>query len=258
MRFSRAAHYRTPLSALERDGDVIAALREIVEKFPRAGFWKCFDRLKRQQRPWNHKRVRRVYRALHLHLPRRAKRRVPTRLRQPLEAPAGLNEIWALDFMSDALYGGRKFRTLNVIDEGNREALAIEVATSIPSVRVVRVLDELVALYGQPQALRMDNGPELIAEVLADWCRDRAIDPRHIQPGKPNQNAFIERFNRSYRDGVLDAYVFGSIEEVQSVTEEWLEDYNAERPHDSLGGVPPRAFMPRFQPAGESSSQLST
>ena len=107
VRFSRAAHYRTPLSALERDGDVIAALREIVEKFPRAGFWKCFDRLKRQQRPWNHKRVRRVYRALHLHLPRRAKRRVPTRLRQPLEAPAGLNEIWALDFMSDALYGGR-------------------------------------------------------------------------------------------------------------------------------------------------------
>jgi putative transposase len=255
--FSRAAHYRTPQSALERDGDVIAALREIVEKTPRAGFWKCFDRLRRKQRPWNHKRVRRVYRALQLHLPRRAKRRVPKRLRQPLHAPAGLNQIWALDFMSDALYGGRKFRTLNVIDEGNREALAIEVATSIPSVRVVRVLDELVALYGKPEALRMDNGPELIAEVLLDWCRDHAIDPRHIQPGKPDQNAFVERFNRSYREDVLDAYVFASIDEVQKVTEEWLEDYNAERPHDSLGGVPPRAFMPRFQTAVESSSQLS-
>jgi len=257
VRFSRAAHYRIPQSALERDGEVIAALHEIVEKSPRAGFWKCFDRLRRKNRPWNHKRVRRVYRALKLHLPRRSKRRVPTRLRQPLQAPAGLNQIWALDFMSDALYGGRKFRTLNVIDEGNREALAIEVSTSIPSVRVVRVLDELVTLYGKPQALRMDNGPELIAEVLADWCRDHAIDPRHIQPGKPDQNAFVERFNRSYREDVLDAYVFASIEEVQGVTEEWLEDYNAERPHDSLGGVPPRAFMPRFQTAGESGSQLS-
>ena len=87
----------------------------------------------------------------------------------------------------------------------------------------------------------MDNAPKLIVEVLSDWCRDHAIDPRHIQPGKPDQNAFVERFNRSYREDVLDAYVFASIHEVQSVTEEWLEDYNAERPHDSLGGVPPRA-----------------
>jgi putative transposase len=228
---------------------VIAALQAMVEKRPRAGFWKCFDRLHRKH-PWNHKRVHRVYRALGLNLPRRAKRRVPTRLRQPLVAPSGLNQIWALDFMSDALYGGRKIRTLNVIDEGNREALAVEVSTSIPSVRVVRVLDELVETHGRPEALRMDNGPELIAEVLMDWCRERGIDPRHIQPGKPDQNAFIERFNRSYRQDVLDAYVFDSIEEVRRVTEEWLEDYNSDRPHDSLGGLPPRTFMPRSTSGG--------
>ncbi len=258
VRFSRAAHYRAPRPAVERDAEVISALKEIVEKSPESGFWKCFDRLRQKKRPWNHKRVHRVYRALKLNLPRRTKRRVPNRLRQPLGAPKALNQIWALDFMSDALYGGRKFRTLNVIDEGNREALAIEVATSIPSVRVVRVLDELVAVYGRPEALRMDNGPELIAQVLMDWCREQAIDPRHIQPGKPDQNAFVERFNRTYREGVLDAYVFASIAEVQSVTEEWLEDYNGERPHDSLGGLPPRAFMPRLQPAAESSSELST
>jgi putative transposase len=257
VRFSRAAHYRTPQSRLDRDGEVIAALQEIVEKTREAGFWKCFDRLRLKQRPWNHKRVYRVYRALKLHLPRRARRRVPTRLRQPLTPPSGLNQIWALDFMSDALYGGRKIRTLNVIDEGNREVLAVEVATSIPSVRVVRILDELVQTYGQPQALRMDNGPELTAEVLQAWCQERGIDPRHIQPGKPDQNPFIERFNRSYRDGVLDAYAFESVEEVRRVTEEWIEDYNSERPHDSLGRVPPRTFMPRPQPADESSYQLS-
>jgi putative transposase len=257
VRLSRAAQYRTPRPALERDGEVITALREIVEKTPSAGFWKCFDRLRLKQRPWNHKRVRRVYRALKLHLPRRAKRRVPTRLRQPMIAPTGLNQIWALDFMSDALYGGRKFRTLNVIDEGNREVLAVEVATSIPSVRVVRVLDELVQLYGRPVALRMDNGPELTAYALQEWCEEHAIDPRYIQPGKPDQNAFVERFNRSYRQDVLDAYVFESVEEVRSVTEEWIEDYNTERPHDSLGGLPPRTFMPRLETRRESGYQLS-
>ena len=257
VRFSRAAHYRAPKPALERDGEVIAALQLVVTKSPRAGFWKCFDRLRAKSHPWNHKRVYRVYRALRLNLPRRTRRRVPTRLRQPLVAPLELNKIWALDFMSDALYGGRKFRTLNVIDEANREALALEVSTSIPSVRVVRVLNELVALYGRPEALRMDNGPEFTAYVLREWCEAQAIDPRYIQPGKPDQNAFVERFNRSYREDVLDAYVFESVEEVRAVTEEWMEDYNGERPHDSLGGLPPRTFMPRPQPADESSSELS-
>jgi putative transposase len=223
-----------------------------------AGDGKCFGRLRAKKRLWNHKRVHRVYCELRLNLPRRTRRRVPTRLRQPLVAPKALNQVWALDFMADALYGGRKFRVLNVIDEGNREALAIEVAVSIPSRRVVRVLDELVALNGPPRALRMDNGPELIADVLVDWCREHGIDPRHIQPGKPNQNAYVERFNRSYRDGVLDAYVFGSIEEVRRISEEWREDYNWERPHDSLGEVPPLTFLPRPTATRESTLQLST
>jgi putative transposase len=191
-------------------------------------------------------------------LPRRTKRRLPTRLRQPLEAPPVLNRVWALDFMSDALYGGRKFRTLNVLDEGNREALAIDVAFSLPSTRVIRVLDELVAVHGRPQAVRVDNGPELISEAFVEWCQARGIEVRHIQPGKPDQNAYIERFNRSYRGDVLDAYVFGSLDEVAAVTEEWLEDYNSERPHDSLGSVPPRTFLPRPNQVRESSFELST
>jgi len=245
VRLSRAAHYRAPRPALERDRDVITALRGIVEKALSAGFWECFDRLRLEKRPWNYKRVRRVYRALELHLPRRAKWRVPTRLRRPTVAPTGLNQIWALDFMSDAVYGGMKFRTLNVIDEGNREVLAVEMATSIPSVRVVRLLDELVQLSDRPVALRMDNGPELTAYALQEWCEEHAIDPRHIQPGKPDQNAFVKRFNRSYREDVVDAYVFESADEVRSVTEEWIEDYNGGGPHDSLGGAGARTIMPR-------------
>ena len=258
VRFSRAAYYRQPAAASERDAAVIEALQQLVEKHPRAGFWKYFDRMRRQGHRWNHKRVLRVYRELRLNLPRRTKRRLPGRLRQSLEAPAQLNHTWAVDFMSDALYGGRKIRTLNVIDEGNREALAIDVALSIPSVRVIRILGELVAVHGRPKSLRVDNGPELISEAFLTWCAEQGIEVRHIQPGKPDQNAYVERFNRSFRREVLDAYVFDSIEQVQHVTDEWLEDYNRERPHDSLGRVPPRTFLPRLEHSDESSYQVST
>jgi putative transposase len=188
---------------------------------------------------FNHKRLLRVYRAMKLNLPRRTKRRLPTRMRQPLAAPAGLNQIWAIDFMPDALHSGRAFRTLNLIDEGNRQVLGIEVAHSIPSLRVIRVMEQLIELHGKPRALRLDNGPELTAIAFTEWCTTRGIDARFIQGGKPDQNAFIERFNKTYRDEVLDAYVFNSIQQVREVTETWLHEYNEERPHDSLGRVPP-------------------
>ena len=156
-----------------------------------------------------------------------------------------LNNTWALDFMGDTPYDGRQYRTLNVLDEGNREALAIEIATSLPCVRVVALLDQLVALHGAPTMLRCDNGPEFIAAALAAWCEIHGVHLHHIAPGKPNQNAFIERFNRTYRTEVLDAWVFTSLAEVRQVTDEWLEMYNTERPHRSLGGVPPRTYLPR-------------
>jgi putative transposase len=255
-RLSRTAWYRRPSSRRERDGAVIDALLGLVEKKPRWGFWKLFPRLRRLGHPWNHKRVHRVYCALKLNLPRRTKRRLPKRLRQPLLAPNRLNEIWAVDFMADALYGGRPFRTFNVIDEGNREGLGIEVATSIPSLRVIRFLEQLIEIYGCPQALRMDNGSELTANAFVEWCELRRIELKFIEPGKPDQNAYIERFNRSYRNEVLDAYVFDSIEEVRQITEIWLHEYNEERPHDSLGRVPPLTFMPRPTTSEKSSYEL--
>ena len=255
---SRAAYYRRPSGSMERDREVIEALNELVAANGRWGFWKCYDRLRLNGHQWNHKRVHRVYCELRLNLPRRTKRRVPQRLRQPLAAPPVLNGTWALDFMQDALYGGRRFRTLNGIDEGNRQGLAIEIGTSIPSARVVRLMEQLIDLYGRPAALRVDNGPELTAEAFVEWCRRKDIEVRYIQPGKPDQNAYIERFNRSYREEVLSAYVFESIEQVQLLTDEWLKTYNEERPHDSLGRVPPLTFLPRPNRPVESGYRVST
>jgi len=146
--------------------------------------------------------------------------------------------------MADALYDGRPFRALTVIDEGNREALAIEIGTSISSARVIRVLDELVRLYGRPARVRVDNGPELVAEAFVEWCAAQQIGLGYIQPGRPDQNAFIERSKRTFREEVLDAYLFGSLEDVRAITDAWLDTYSPE-PDDSLGQVPPLTFLPR-------------
>ncbi len=163
------------------------------------------------------------------------------------------NEIWSLDFMSDSLYQGRRFRALNILDEGVREALAIEIDTSLPAQRVVRVLQQLENWRGLPKAIRLDNGPELTSQHLAGWCKDKSIELRFIQPGKPNQNAFIERFNRSYRTEVLNSWLFTSLDEVREITHQWLQSYNEERPHEALGNLPPAVLRERLL-AGKSST----
>jgi len=260
VRLSRAAYYRPPAEGarLDRDRPVIDALQAVVSDNTRWGFWKCFDRLRLDGQPWNHKRVHRVYCALRLNIPRRTRRRIPRRVRQPLVAAQTLNTTWALDFMVDTLYDGRRFRTLNIIDESNREGLAIEIGTTLPSLRVIAVLEELIALHGPPQHLRVDNGPELTSLALTAWCELRRIKLHYIQPGKPQQNAFIERFNRTYRTEILDAYVFGSLSEIRELTTDWLYRYNTQRPHDSLGRVPPLTYRPRPTALLESTSDLST
>jgi len=254
----RSALYKPTTDRATRDGPVISAINDVLEKRPRWGFWKCFDRLRHDGRGWNHKRVYRVYCAMRLNLKRKVRRRLLTRERQPLLASTELNRVWALDFMRDTLYDGRPFRTLNVIDEGNREALRIECGTSIPSSRVVRAMEQLIEVYGKPEAIRLDNGPELTAEAFVEWAERHGVKLLFIQPGKPNQNAFIERFNRSFRQEVLDAWLFNAVSEVQTAADDWLVDYNEFRPHDSLGSVPPAVFKPRVFNQEVSSSELST
>ncbi len=238
------------------DREIVEWLLEAAAAHPSRGFWKFYDLARTQGREWNHKRMHRVYCNLRLNLPRRTKRRVPRRERRPLVAPVSLNRVWAMDFMHDALYDGRPFRTFNLLDEANRESLAIEVGTSIPARRVTRVLDQAIEMYGRPTALRCDNGPEFISQHLQDWAEENEIDVLYIQPGKPAQNAFIERFNRTYRQEVLDAYVFETIRDVEEITEAWRIDYNEKRPHDALGRIPPVSFMKRPSNPGLSSFEM--
>ena len=222
VRLSRTAHYKPPVSRIERDAPVIDALQDVVDKHTRWGFWKCFDTLRLNGAWWNHKRVHRVYCALRLNLPRRTRRRIPRGIKQPFFAPSELNETWAMDFMQDRLHDGRRFRTFNVIDEGNREGLAIEVSPSLPSARVISVLDELITLHGKPAHIRCDNGPEFRSLVFGRWAEEKNIEIRYIQPGKPVQNAFMERFNRSFRTEVLDAYLLEYLSDVRQVSTDWL------------------------------------
>jgi putative transposase len=245
VRLSPTAFYQPPVPPSQSDAAVIAGLTDAVTRYPRWGFWKLNDRLRTEGRPWNHKRLHRVHCALRLNLPRRTTRRLPRRIRQPLTAPPILNQTWALDFMTETLYDGRRIRVLTVLDEGNREGLEIAIGPSLPSRRVTRVLDELVALHGRPAAVRVDNGPEFTAQAFVDWCTAHGIAVHYIQPGKPDQNAYIERFNRSHRTEVLNAHLFESITELRALTVQWLEIYNRERLHDSLGRVPPLSFLPR-------------
>lgn len=227
----------------KRDEPVILALQELADKYPRYGFGKMFPILRRRGFSWNHKRVHRVYCALKLNLRRKGKNRLPSRSPDPLAVPASLNQCWSIDFMSDALWDGRKFRTFNMVDDFNREALAIEIDLGLPAERIIRVLDRIAAWRGYPLKLRMDNGPELTSVKLAAWAEEHEVELEFIKPGKPTQNSFVERFNRTYREEVLDAYVFKTLTEVREITEKWLREYNEERPHESLGNLTPAEYL---------------
>lgn len=192
---------------------------------------------------WNHKRIHRLYKLLKLNMKRKGKRRLPARILQPLESVDRINTSWSMDFMSDSLLSGRKFRVFNLLDDFNREALAIEVDTSFQAERVTRVLDQVVSWRGEPQRIRVDNGPEFISLKLGLWCEDHGIKLQFIQPGKPSQNAYIERFNGSFRRDVLDAYLFESLNQVRILAEEWMDDYNYHRPHDALKGRSPADML---------------
>ena len=151
-----------------------------------------------------------------------------------------------MDFMSDSLLSGRKFRTLNLMDDYNREALAIEVDTSLPAERVIRVLDQITDWRGKPKSIRVDNGPEFISTALGLWCEEKEIHLQFIQPGKPTQNAYIESFNGLYRRHILDAHLFETLEDVRTITEEWINHYNTEKPHQSLHNMTPKEYLLKY------------
>lgn len=228
-------HYQS----IKNDNVIIEQLHQLAAQNPREGFWKCYNRIRNKGGIINHKRLHRVYKQIGMPLRRKAKKRLAARVKEPLAAPGGFTQTWSIDFMSDALSNGVKFRSFNVIDDYNREVLFIETDYSLKSSRVIWVLRHLINRYGKPERIRMDNGPEFVANLAQQWSAANGIEFKYIQPGKPTQNAYIERFNKTYRDGILDAYLFDSIDEVREATQLWVDDYNNARPHDALGGLPP-------------------
>ena len=218
----------------KQDEPVVEQLQGLIEKHAAIGFWQCFYRIRNKGYNWNHKRIYRVYTSMQLNIRRRYKKRLPARVKQALFQPESINQVWSIDYMNDSLWDGRKFRLLNVIDDYNREILAMEADFSIPALRLIRVLEYLKEFRGLPEMIRVDNGPEFISHRRDAWCRENKIKLVFIQPGKPMQNAYIERCNGSIRRELLNAYIFKTLSEVREKAEDWMKDYNYQRPHKAL------------------------
>jgi putative transposase len=230
------------------DTAVRARLRELAAEKRRWGYRRLCWQLRREGMPVNHKRVERIYREEGLSLRRKKRKRACSVARTRAPEPVRPNEVWCLDFVHDQLYWGRRFRVLNVLDVFTREALAIEVDTSISGARVARVLDRVVAERGQtPTLIVMDNGPELTSRALDQWAYARGVRLHFIEPGKPVQNAFIESFNDKFRDECLNEHWFTTIWDVREKTQRFQREYNRERPHSSLGNQTPEEFRAAFR-----------
>ena len=226
------------------DQELRERLREKAGERRRFGYRRLHVMLRREGWIVNHKRVYRLYREEGLSVRKRKRKRVSRGERLPLEVPAGPNEVWCLDFVQDALSWGRKIRMLAVEDAFHREALAIEVDTSLPGVRVARVLDRLTAeRCAIPDIIVLDNGPELTSRALDLWAYERGVRLHFIDPGKPQQNGFIESFNGKFRDECLNEHWFLSLADARRIIEDWRLDYNQNRPHSSLGNLTPEEYL---------------
>lgn len=240
--------YRYQPRKKEADAAMYDQLVDMAAKWPTWGYWKLNSRLRLEGCTINHKRVYRLYKEARLHLRRRTRKRVPVRVKQPLLQPLMPNLNWSMDFMRDTLWIGKPIRTFNIMDDFNREALNITVAKSITSERVVKELNQLAEWRGLPVSIRVDNGPEFIAQALKDWCEDpaRNIELNFIQKGKPSQNGYMERLNKTFREDILDAYQFEELPQAQQYAHRWMWMYNNERPHESLNELPPTQFLLKY------------
>jgi putative transposase len=196
----------------------VKIIKLVQKKYPQMGTYK----------------IRRVYEKEGFALTKKQRRRIKDNPKNPIQIPLQKNEEWAMDFMSDSTVDGKQIRTLNVIDHYNRECKGIEVARNLPARKVILFLAALIERYGKPKRIRTDNGPEFRSKLFQYWLKSNGIEWSPIQKGKPQQNAIIERFNKSYREDVLDAFVFYSVEHAQELTNNFLFDYNNLRPHEAL------------------------
>lgn len=221
---------------------LLPELRRLAAQRPRFGYRRLYILLRRQGFVVNHKRVHRLYRLEGLSLRRRGRKRRRGRVGRLLPA-VRINERWSMDFVSDSLASGTRFRALTIVDEASRYSPAVEVDTSLSGVRVARVLDRAAGDYGLPEVIVVDNGPEFISKALDRWAYERGVQLHFIQPGKPTQNAYVESFNGKLRDECLNEHWFTTLADARVKIETWRTEYNRERPHSSLGGLTPEEFV---------------
>jgi putative transposase len=232
-------------------------LRELAAERPRFGYRRLHALLRREGIAVNHKRVERLYRAEGLAVRRRGRKRVARDGRGRAARPVRPNQQWGIDFVSDALAWGRRIRLFTVVDVFTREALAIEVDTSLPGARVVRVLERLAAQRGAPGEIVLDNGPELAGKAVDQWAYERGVRLRFIEPGKPVQNAFVESFHGRLRDECLDRHWFLGLADARRTVEAWRVDDDRARPHRALGYRAPEEFRFAFDRATITRQELA-
>jgi len=212
-------------------------IKELIEEVigtSRKGREKVIRLVQRKHPEIGSYKIRRVYEKYGFSLSKKLKRRIKNNPANPIEIPAKSNQEWAMDFMSDALADGRKLRTLNIIDHYNRECKGLKISLNFPARRLTEELDKVIEKYGKPEGIRTDNGPEFRSKIFQIWLFENGIKHIRIQKGKPQQNAVIERFNKTFREDILDAEIFKSIEQAQLIADDWVKDYNTVRPHQSL------------------------
>lgn len=237
--FSRSAAWRRP--AGRADAPLRKRLKQLAEQFPRYGYPTLHHMLRREGLVINPKRTYRLYREEGLQV-RTKRRKKLTRPRVPLAVPSATNERWSVDFVSDQLANGRRFRIFNVVDDYSRECVLQVVDFSISGLRLASELDQLAEIRPLPRKMVMDNGPELTSKAMFFWARKRGVKLHFIQPGKPTQNAFVESFNGKFREYCLDLNWFANLADARLTIESWRQHYNQVRPHRSLGETPPAEF----------------
>lgn len=228
-------------SKCEDDSELREKIRVVAFEKRRYGYRRITARIRREGEKVNAKRVYRIYCEENLKVRIRRRKRLSV-ARGEMSVPAAPNIRWSMDFTSDSLYSGRRFRTLNIVDDFSRDSLGIDVSFSIPSGRTTRFLDRLIWLHGKPERIKCDNGPEFRSKHTQKWAADRGILLDFIQPGKPMQNAFIESFNGKFRDECLNENWFVELKEAQQKIEKWRIEYNTERPHSALNYQTPLEF----------------
>jgi putative transposase len=222
---------------------LVAKLRELAKERPRFGYRGLYRLLRRRGHPdVNHKRVYRLYKREGLHIRTKRRKRFAASPRVEVPRPTKSNQVWSMDFVSDHLISGRRFRILTVVDQFSRRCPGVLVETSIPGSGVARFLDELAFSMGYPEMITVDNGPEFISNALDQWATERGVKLQFSRPGKPVDNAFVEAFNGRLRDECLNASWFRTLDEARIVIKSWTKDYNEERPHSALGGLTPMEY----------------